>query len=272
VVAKKNSTARRQKMPEIATSPPPSPKTDDAPSDPLAEPEGTSKEGSPEAGDAGGSAAADSPPKKLAESDLVYSAEQIRIPDDLARILKDFTKSVIRDGPEDLLLYSRDYFAEMHRRKREEPGVGEALGLRHLAILRSTVEDRKLVPEISLLELRQLADQAGITSVDVNAVLEILRAESDVDWRAFLIVCATLVSADLVSTILNVAELFNTRDLDTGEVGASVHVMRLALRTLKSVDSGIAQSYVDDVEEKLEEFAKTRTYMPTDDVKDAFGF
>lgn len=209
--------------------------------------------------------------KSLLDQNLVFSAEQIQIPDDLASVLKNFTKEAIREHPDDIIVWARDYFQEQYRRSVEEPDVGEALGLRHLAQLRNTIEDRKLIPEISLLELRKLADECGITSVDVNAVLQVLRAESDVDWRTFIIVAATIVSQDLSETVSNLAELFNTRDSDTGEVGASIQVMRLALHTLSEGDADIPIDYTKEVDQKLQELAKTRTYINVDEVKEAFG-
>ena len=35
---------------------------------------------------------------------------EIRVPEELQPILRDFTKAVLRDRPEDVLLFSRDYF------------------------------------------------------------------------------------------------------------------------------------------------------------------
>ena len=39
-------------------------------------------------------------------------SEQIRVPNELQPCLREFTKAVLRDMPEDVLLYSRDYFVE----------------------------------------------------------------------------------------------------------------------------------------------------------------
>tara|TARA_B110001452_G_scaffold247860_1_gene234198 strand:- start:216 stop:362 length:147 start_codon:yes stop_codon:yes gene_type:complete len=35
---------------------------------------------------------------------------EIRVPEELQPILRDFTKAVLRERPEDVLLFSRDYF------------------------------------------------------------------------------------------------------------------------------------------------------------------
>ena len=40
----------------------------------------------------------------------IFSAEQIEVPQTLPEILKNFSKEVIRNNPEDLVKFSRDYF------------------------------------------------------------------------------------------------------------------------------------------------------------------
>ena len=50
----------------------------------------------------------------------IFSAEQIEVPQQLPEILKNFSKEVIRNNPEDLVKFSRDYFeakAAEHARK-----------------------------------------------------------------------------------------------------------------------------------------------------------
>ena len=42
----------------------------------------------------------------------IYSAEQIQVHPDLAKIIKEYTKAVIRKNPEDLLAFSAEYFKE----------------------------------------------------------------------------------------------------------------------------------------------------------------
>lgn len=42
----------------------------------------------------------------------IYSAEQIQVHPDLAKIIKEYTKAVIRKNPDDLLSFSAEYFKE----------------------------------------------------------------------------------------------------------------------------------------------------------------
>ena len=40
----------------------------------------------------------------------IFSADQIQVPEELPQILKDFSKEVIKNNPEDLVKFSMDYF------------------------------------------------------------------------------------------------------------------------------------------------------------------
>ena len=42
----------------------------------------------------------------------IFSAEQIEVPPALPEILKDFSKEVIRNNPEDLVGFCRQYFTQ----------------------------------------------------------------------------------------------------------------------------------------------------------------
>ena len=45
-------------------------------------------------------------------------ASSMRIPTELQPILRDYTKAVLREKPEDILQYSRDYFFEKYTAQR----------------------------------------------------------------------------------------------------------------------------------------------------------
>ena len=55
----------------------------------------------------------------------IFSAEQIVVPPTLPEILKDFSKEVIRNNPQDLIKFSRDYFeakaAESSKNNTKKP-------------------------------------------------------------------------------------------------------------------------------------------------------
>ena len=50
--------------------------------------------------------------------DRIFSADQIEVHPELALILKEYTKAVIKANPEDIIQFSADYF----KKKIEEEG------------------------------------------------------------------------------------------------------------------------------------------------------
>ena len=55
-----------------------------------------------------------------AEGAFAAATMEINIPNDLQTVLREFTKSTLRDRPENMLLYARDYFNEKASQLRME--------------------------------------------------------------------------------------------------------------------------------------------------------
>lgn len=56
------------------------------------------------------------------DNDTIYSADQIKIPPNLSKILRDYTKATIKANPDNLLEFSYLYF----KKAVEEDNVAEA--------------------------------------------------------------------------------------------------------------------------------------------------
>jgi hypothetical protein len=54
----------------------------------------------------------------ILDTEPLYSAEQIVVPADLPEILKQFTKEVVRNQPEDIPAFAANYFASLGMRRR----------------------------------------------------------------------------------------------------------------------------------------------------------
>jgi hypothetical protein len=52
------------------------------------------------------------------ESEPLYCAEQINIPEELGEVIRDFTKEVIRAQPEDVIVFGAEYFKAKFEGKR----------------------------------------------------------------------------------------------------------------------------------------------------------
>jgi hypothetical protein len=50
----------------------------------------------------------------------IFSADQIVVPEELPQILKEFSKEVIRQNPDDIVQFSKDYFENKHKLQQEE--------------------------------------------------------------------------------------------------------------------------------------------------------
>lgn len=58
----------------------------------------------------------------------IFSADQIVVPDELPQILKDFSKEVIRQNPNDVVQFSKEYFEMKHKVQQEELKAKAATG------------------------------------------------------------------------------------------------------------------------------------------------
>ncbi len=60
----------------------------------------------------------------------IFCAEQIEVPDALPEILKNYSKAVIRENPENIISFSRKYFenlkAERDKNKKESEATLDA--------------------------------------------------------------------------------------------------------------------------------------------------
>ena len=56
----------------------------------------------------------------------IFSADQIEVPQALPAILKDFSKEVIRNNPENLVEFCRDYFIQAIKERDAKRGAPPA--------------------------------------------------------------------------------------------------------------------------------------------------
>ena len=58
----------------------------------------------------------------------IFSADQIEVPDELPGILKDYSKEVIRNNPEDVVSFSRKYFEELLKKREKGETADDVSG------------------------------------------------------------------------------------------------------------------------------------------------
>ena len=65
------------------------------------------------------------------DSERIFSADQIVVHPDLAKIIREYTKAVVRQNPSDILTFSQEYFAkqmELDEEKRKAALAGAVAG------------------------------------------------------------------------------------------------------------------------------------------------
>ena len=58
----------------------------------------------------------------------IFSADQIVVPPELPGILKDFSKEVIRENPEDLIAFSKEWFEGKVKEQQEAAAAAKGEG------------------------------------------------------------------------------------------------------------------------------------------------
>ena len=56
----------------------------------------------------------------------IFCAEQIEVPDSLPEILKNYSKAVIRNNPENIISFSRKYFEDLKAERDKDKKESEA--------------------------------------------------------------------------------------------------------------------------------------------------
>ena len=56
----------------------------------------------------------------------IFCAEQIEVPDALPEILKNYSKAVIRENPENIISFSRKYFENLKEERDKDKKESEA--------------------------------------------------------------------------------------------------------------------------------------------------
>lgn len=96
------------------------------------------------------------------DSEVLFSAEQIRIPPELGDVLKEYTKQVIRVRPRDLLRFSANYFADL---------AGEPLPFPDIPLRRDAASRAAQITE-NTSQLEKLRSSGKLPLETIEAILE----------------------------------------------------------------------------------------------------
>lgn len=93
------------------------------------------------------------------DTDVLYSADQIKVPADLGAVLKEFTKEVIRVKPSDIARYAANYFAKRAGLALPFPEipVGVSKAARALQISRNAVQVEAVQSAVAVFSEKDIA-------------------------------------------------------------------------------------------------------------------
>ncbi|GHP02961.1 hypothetical protein PPROV_000171600 [Pycnococcus provasolii] len=174
----------------------------------------------------------------------IYMAEQIRVPPDLADILKAYTKEVIRRQPEDLYEFSAIYFANLANVSQSledfvPPAVDE---------LRVVWSQLKAFETIDTPQFVEFCRSAGLSESTLAKVLSLAQVANDsITPKEAVVLLVTMVGESFKAFIGDVFEVFGENGkLPKGEI---IEILGI----LAKKDAEIPPSFVDDLTAELEE-------------------
>lgn len=157
--------------------------------------------------------------KRIGQMNTMYSVDQIQIPPEIGTIMKQYTKAVMRDKPQDVYKYSANFFAALCGRpapfdengqlvEKEQNDTHSGQWAPHDAAShdREQAEDMTVSDDTVLKIFQQYDNGSGKTSVDqlesiMQDIREVLQLEKEDLPTAEEIVSLVHVEDDLVDLL-----------------------------------------------------------------------
>eukprot|EP00762_Andalucia_godoyi_P007745 ANDGO_01785.mRNA.1 Protein phosphatase 2B regulatory subunit cnb-1 len=107
------------------------------------------------------------------DTDVLYCAEQIRIPQELAPILKEFTKEILRVQPVDPVKYAANYFSIRASLAPPYPEI----------VMGKSAESRAQQLELNEQKVRKLRHASNLTAAQIEKLFSIFKARSTAEGK-----------------------------------------------------------------------------------------
>ena len=134
-------------------------------------------------------------------------SNEINVPTQLQGVLREFTKSVLRDMPDDILAYSKDYFVDKAAEQRMsayslEPSTSKvymALPIAQQEEVEAVFKryDVDMDASLTIVELKTMMSELGglfgfSGEVDASTLMSLLDADgnSEISWQEWSHACA----------------------------------------------------------------------------------
>jgi len=129
------------------------------------------------------------------DTEPMYCAEQINIPDNLGEILKAYAKEVIRQQPGNIYEFSARYFAQLDQQEEDFIDQGDTEISREI-VFRLVLECQAIGrDDLEVGKLRELCEQSGVPLGATSGILELILPPDDtsghLQWKHFVVaLCA----------------------------------------------------------------------------------
>jgi hypothetical protein len=144
-------------------------------------------------------------------SESLFSAEQIKIPSDLPEIMKNYTKYVIKNQPQDIISASAEYFSRLSKQKSSSPS--KRLDKVQLEAFYNKFKSKE---KVSQKEITDLAEELHI-SASVSDILGSFKGDA-IPWLNIWSNLLAASTGSLVATIELLADIAG----DSGNVSISI--------------------------------------------------
>mmetsp|Transcript_33019 Transcript_33019/g.71314 ORF Transcript_33019/g.71314 Transcript_33019/m.71314 type:complete len:206 (+) Transcript_33019:1-618(+) len=144
------------------------------------------------------------------DTEPIYCAEQIAIPEALGEILKAYSKEVIRQNPQDIYQFSARYFEQLCQGWEGETPI-ELAELQ--ALVAAFQENDK--PGVTVEEFKACSEASQVNPDAVQRVLGFLgevEAESLINWKFFIVCLCSLTSDDRDGLVEALFQVFGYAD------------------------------------------------------------
>merc|ERR1719199_234042 len=131
------------------------------------------------------------------DTETMYCAEQINIPENLGEILKAYSKEVIRQQPINIYEFSARYFAQLDQQEDELLDEGlDGLPRDMVFSLVAECSDNGR-DDLEHSKIRELCEAAGVPHQGVTNAWGLMEVPEDVErvqWKHFVVAVCTQVS------------------------------------------------------------------------------
>ncbi|KAI9190037.1 hypothetical protein H9P43_001470 [Blastocladiella emersonii ATCC 22665] len=148
------------------------------------------------------------PPESLAAADPIYCREQIKIPPAFPDILKNYSKFIIKNQPDDIVAASADYFNNLARQQ----DLGRQVHVSSISREQLETLYLKMSAKSANLSREAICKIADDAIIPLQAIDEVFKVgswpnEGSIAWTEFWALCCTVAAGTVEATLHLIVEI-----------------------------------------------------------------